>query len=76
MAFIEYFIAPLAVVVFFAFSVYAAIFMLLTPHAQLRQKHWTVKFIWYYGVSFIIFLVASFYMSFVVWLAIKINGGF
>ena len=74
MTFVEAFFVVLFMLVFFGFSVYAVVFFVLTPRPSMLKLHWTMKFVWYYGISFAIFVVAAVFLSFVAWLALKLLG--
>lgn len=71
MQLVETITAILFVLAFFTISGYAVVFMLLTPHKQLAQLSFPLRFLWYYGVGFIIFVIVGVFMSFVFWMAIK-----
>ena len=75
MSFVDGFIVVLTVIAFFALSAYAVVFFLMTPWEKARHLHWTTRLVWYWGISFIIFLLASVLLSFVGFIALKLYGG-
>jgi len=62
------------ILIFFLASVWCAQLALVKGQEFIRQAHWWVKLQWWYGVGFMIFVVASFFVSFVIWLASKLMG--
>lgn len=68
------------VLIFLAFSVYSTVIWLQsTPKLKTilnktSETHWSYRWTIYYGIAFAIFLVASVFISFVVFLAIRVWG--
>ena len=69
------------VIIWIGFSVYAIIIWLqFTPNLKTvlkdAEKHWSVKFVIYYGISFSIFLITIIGISFIVLLSNFLLKGF
>jgi hypothetical protein len=71
----QYVLEILIVISFFAVSVWCVQLALSKSQEWVRDKNWWIKFQWYYGVGAIIFVIASVFVSFVIWLAIRLMGG-
>ena len=63
----------LGVILFFIVSTFSMQFFVRTPWEQVKNKHWTIKMVWWYGIAFAIFLISAVWISLVVWLAQRIG---
>lgn len=60
------------ILIFFLASVWCAQLALVKGREFARQGNWWVKFQWWYGVGFMIFVIVSIFFSFVFWMANKL----
>lgn len=61
--------------IWIVFSVYCGVLMARLPYIKLKETHWTLKALWWYGFSFWALLVISVVSSFVVILAMILSKG-